>query len=138
MIARANNVTVTAVWFAVDAKVIEDAVHVSGQFSFVTFLQCPALQLLGELWTAGVVFEQAVTAAVQRLGQFCIKAATVVDQPPDRRRVRWIAQRPQRFAIDTTVMPFIVIMVALASILGTVFSARRIVKRKAVEILRMS
>jgi len=48
------------------------------------------------------------------------------------------AQRPQQFAIDTTVMPFIVIMVTLASILGTVFSARRIVKRKAVEILRMS
>jgi ABC-type antimicrobial peptide transport system permease subunit len=48
------------------------------------------------------------------------------------------AQRPQQFAIDTTVMPFIVVMVVLASILGTVFSARRIVKRKAVEILRMS
>ena len=47
-------------------------------------------------------------------------------------------QRPQQFAIDTTVMPFIVIVVTLASILGTVFSARRIVKRKAVEILRMS
>ena len=47
-------------------------------------------------------------------------------------------QRPQQFAIDTTVMPFVVIMVTLASILGTTFSARRIVKRKAVEILRMS
>lgn len=47
-------------------------------------------------------------------------------------------QRPQQFAIDTTVMPFVVIMVTLASILGTIFSARRIVKRKAVEILRMS
>ena len=47
-------------------------------------------------------------------------------------------QRPHQFVIDTTVMPFIVIMVVLASILGTVFSARRIVKRKAVEILRMS
>jgi len=49
-----------------------------------------------------------------------------------------VAQRPQQFVIDTTVIPFIVIMVTLASILGTVFSARRIVKRKAVEILRMS
>ncbi len=48
------------------------------------------------------------------------------------------AQRPQQFAIDTTVMPFVVIMVVLASILGTLFSARRIVKKKAVEILRMS
>jgi putative ABC transport system permease protein len=47
-------------------------------------------------------------------------------------------QRPQQFAIDTTVMPFVVIMVTLASILGTVLSARRIIKRKAVEILRMS
>jgi ABC-type antimicrobial peptide transport system permease subunit len=47
-------------------------------------------------------------------------------------------QRPQQFAVDTTVMPFIVVMVTLASILGTVFSARRIVKRKAVEIMRMS
>jgi ABC-type antimicrobial peptide transport system permease subunit len=41
------------------------------------------------------------------------------------------------FAIDTTVMPFVVIMVVLASILGAAFSARRIVKKRAVEILRM-
>jgi ABC-type antimicrobial peptide transport system permease subunit len=47
-------------------------------------------------------------------------------------------QRPLQIALDTTVMPFVVIMVTLASILGTVFSARRIIKRKAVEILRMS
>jgi ABC-type antimicrobial peptide transport system permease subunit len=47
------------------------------------------------------------------------------------------AQRPMQFAIDTTVMPFIVIMVVLASVIGATFSARRIVKRKAVEILRM-
>ncbi len=45
-------------------------------------------------------------------------------------------QRPMQFAVDTTVMPFIVIMVVLASILGATFSARRIVKKKAVEILR--
>ncbi len=49
-----------------------------------------------------------------------------------------IAERPQRFAIDTTVMPAIIALVAAASVLGTVFSARRIIKRKAVEILRMS
>ena len=48
-----------------------------------------------------------------------------------------LAQEPVTFAIDTTVMPFIVIMVVLASILGAAFSARRIVKRQAVEILRM-
>jgi hypothetical protein len=47
------------------------------------------------------------------------------------------AQRPMLFAIDTTVMPFVVIMVVLASILGAAFSARRIVKKRAVEILRM-
>jgi ABC-type lipoprotein release transport system permease subunit len=34
-------------------------------------------------------------------------------------------------------MPFIVIMVVLASMLGAAFSARRIVKKQAVEILRM-
>ena len=48
------------------------------------------------------------------------------------------AERPQQFALDTTVMPFIIIMVTLAAVLGTVLSARRIIKRKAVEILRMS
>jgi hypothetical protein len=48
------------------------------------------------------------------------------------------AQRPQQYTIDTTVMPFIVALVVIASILGTLFSARRIVRRKAVEILRMS
>ncbi|MBN1658151.1 MAG: FtsX-like permease family protein [Anaerolineae bacterium] len=47
-------------------------------------------------------------------------------------------QRPQQFAVDTTVMPFVVLVGTLASILGTVFSARRIIKRKAIEILRMS
>ncbi len=47
------------------------------------------------------------------------------------------AQRPLQLAIDTTVMPFVVIMVVLASILGAAFSARRIVKKRAVEILRM-
>jgi putative ABC transport system permease protein len=44
---------------------------------------------------------------------------------------------PIIFAIDTTVMPFIVIMVVLASMLGAAFSARRIVKKQAVEILWM-
>jgi putative ABC transport system permease protein len=49
-----------------------------------------------------------------------------------------ISERPQQFAIDTTVMPAIIVLVVAASVLGTVFSARRIVKRKAVQILRMS
>ena len=48
-----------------------------------------------------------------------------------------LSERPMIFALDTTVMPFIVIMVVLASILGAAFSARRIVKKPAVEILRM-
>lgn len=50
---------------------------------------------------------------------------------------RALSQRPADFAFDTTVMPFIVIMVTLASILGAAFSARRIVTKSAVEILRM-
>ncbi|WP_420640858.1 ABC transporter permease [Candidatus Leptofilum sp.] len=47
------------------------------------------------------------------------------------------AQRPMQLAVDTTVMPFVVIMVVLASVIGATFSARRIVKKRAVEILRM-
>jgi putative ABC transport system permease protein len=50
---------------------------------------------------------------------------------------RSLSQRPSSFAVDTTVIPFIVIMVVLASILGATLSARRIVKKKAVDILRM-
>jgi ABC-type antimicrobial peptide transport system permease subunit len=50
---------------------------------------------------------------------------------------RFLTQRPKSFAMDTTVIPFIVIMVVLASVLGATLSARRIVKKKAVEILRM-
>lgn len=50
---------------------------------------------------------------------------------------RVLAGRPMVFAVDTTVMPFIVIMVVFASVLGATFSARRIVKKRAVEILRM-
>jgi putative ABC transport system permease protein len=48
-----------------------------------------------------------------------------------------LAQEPTRFAVDTTVVPFIVLMVVLASILGAAFSARRIVKKQAIDILRM-
>jgi len=50
---------------------------------------------------------------------------------------RMLSQRPSIFTVDTTVIPFIVITVTLASILGAGFSARRIVKKSAVEILRM-
>ena len=50
---------------------------------------------------------------------------------------RILAQEHVNFAVDTTVIPFIVIMVVIASILGAAFSARRIVTKKAVEILRM-
>jgi ABC-type antimicrobial peptide transport system permease subunit len=50
---------------------------------------------------------------------------------------RFLSQRPSSFAMDTTVIPFIVLMVVLASVLGSTLSARRIVKKKAVEILRM-
>ncbi|MCA9972411.1 MAG: ABC transporter permease [Anaerolineales bacterium] len=50
---------------------------------------------------------------------------------------RALQQQPVSFAIDTTVMPFIVFMVVLASMLGAAFSARRIVKKQAVDILRM-
>ena len=50
---------------------------------------------------------------------------------------RALQQQPSNFAIDTTVMPFIVFMVVLASVLGAAFSARRIVKKQAVDILRM-
>ena len=49
-----------------------------------------------------------------------------------------IAGRPQFYAFDTTVTPFVIVMVVLASLLGTALSARRIIKRRAVEILRMS
>jgi ABC-type antimicrobial peptide transport system permease subunit len=48
-----------------------------------------------------------------------------------------LQQQPYKLALDTTVMPFIVILVVLASVLGATFSARRIVKHKAIEILRM-
>jgi ABC-type antimicrobial peptide transport system permease subunit len=48
-----------------------------------------------------------------------------------------MAQRPTAFAVDTTVMPFVVLMVVLASIIGAAFSSRRIIRQKAVEILRM-
>ncbi|MCI0396503.1 MAG: ABC transporter permease [Chloroflexi bacterium] len=48
-----------------------------------------------------------------------------------------LQERPLQLAVDTTVMPFIVVMVVLASVIGAAFSARRIVRRRAVEILRM-
>jgi putative ABC transport system permease protein len=50
---------------------------------------------------------------------------------------RALSQRPTIFAFDTTVIPFIVIMIVLASMIGATFSARRIVKKRAVDILRM-
>jgi cell division protein FtsX len=48
-----------------------------------------------------------------------------------------LEQMPSRFAVDTIVMPAIIIMVVLASMLAATFSARRIVRKQAVEILRM-
>jgi putative ABC transport system permease protein len=50
---------------------------------------------------------------------------------------RALTQRPSIFAVDTTVIPFIVLMVVLASMISATLSARRIVKKRAVEILRM-
>ncbi|UCG25218.1 MAG: ABC transporter permease, partial [Chloroflexota bacterium] len=50
---------------------------------------------------------------------------------------RLLTQRPSIFAVDTTVIPFIVLMVVLASMISATLSARRIVKKRAVEILRM-
>ena len=44
---------------------------------------------------------------------------------------------PFVFALDGVVGPFIVLMVVLASVVGASFSARRIIKRRAIEILRM-
>jgi len=49
-----------------------------------------------------------------------------------------LEQRPSLFAVDPIVMPAIIVMVVLASVLAAAFSARRIVRRQAVEILRMS
>ena len=49
-----------------------------------------------------------------------------------------LKQMPSVFAIDTIAMPAIIIMVVLASVLAAALSARRIVRKRAVEILRMS
>jgi putative ABC transport system permease protein len=49
-----------------------------------------------------------------------------------------LEQRPTLFAVDKIVMPAIIIMVVLSSMLAATFSARRIVRKQAVEILRMS
>ena len=49
-----------------------------------------------------------------------------------------LEERPQHFSVDTLVMPAIIVLVAGAAVLGTLFSARRITKKKAIDILRMS
>jgi hypothetical protein len=49
-----------------------------------------------------------------------------------------MAQRPTTFAVDTTVVPFVVVVVVLASMISAAFSSRRIIRQKAVEILRMT
>lgn len=46
-------------------------------------------------------------------------------------------QLPYRFAADTVIIPAMVVIVVLVSMLGAGFSARRIVRKRAVEILRM-
>jgi putative ABC transport system permease protein len=50
---------------------------------------------------------------------------------------RALSQQSTKFAVDTTVIPFIVFMIVLASVISATFSSRRIVKKRAVEILRM-
>ena len=49
-----------------------------------------------------------------------------------------ITGRPMTLAFDTIVTSFVMVLVVLASIIGTLFSSRRIVRYKAIEILRMS
>jgi len=49
-----------------------------------------------------------------------------------------MSQMPTQFAVDTIATPAIIVMVVLASIMAAAFSARRIVRKSAVEILRMS
>ena len=49
-----------------------------------------------------------------------------------------MSQMPTQFAVDTIATPAIIVMVVLASVLAAAFSARRIVRKPAVEILRMS
>ena len=50
---------------------------------------------------------------------------------------RLLTQQSTIFAVDTTVIPFIVLMIVLASMISATLSARRIVRKRAVEILRM-
>ena len=47
-------------------------------------------------------------------------------------------QMPVQFAVDKIATPAIIIMVVIASVLAAAFSARRIVRKQAVEILRMN
>jgi ABC-type antimicrobial peptide transport system permease subunit len=49
-----------------------------------------------------------------------------------------LQQLPVQFAVDIIATPAIIIMVVFASILAAAFSARRIVRKQAVEILRMN
>ena len=49
-----------------------------------------------------------------------------------------LEQRPSLFAMDRIVMPAIIVMVVLASVVAAALSARRIVRKQAVEILRMN
>ena len=49
-----------------------------------------------------------------------------------------LQQMPVQFAVDKIATPAIIIMVVIASILAAAFSARRIVRKQAVEILRMN
>ena len=49
-----------------------------------------------------------------------------------------VEERPTQLSLDGVITPAIIIMVVTASILGTIVSARRIIRKKAVEILRMS
>ena len=47
------------------------------------------------------------------------------------------SQQPTVFALDVTVTPFVVVMIVIASVISAVFSTRRIIRQKAIEILRM-
>lgn len=47
-------------------------------------------------------------------------------------------QMPVQFAVDKIATPAIIVMVVIASIMAAAFSARRIVRKQAVEILRMN
>ncbi len=80
MVSGADDVAVLAVLLTVYTESIENRLHVGGQGGDFIFRQRAPLELFGDPWSAGIVFQQTIATSVQSFVEFIMKRAGPMDK----------------------------------------------------------